>query len=705
MFNKVLDRRNRIKTLTLAVLLILGVLLTLAIGFFPGIDAAESADIQISPGVPILVDAGEDRAIQRAVKDLQRDLQTVFGQESPIVTSASDLGDQVAIVITRNGSQTADLTLMGTEAHSIMVKDVGDAARIVLQGTDTRGTIYAIYTFSERFLDVPPLWFWASWKPQQQTEITVPRNTNLRFSSPQVAWRAWFPNNKDLLRGWQKTNPTNDADDVIFETMLRLKLNVINVGEDIGDYPSPQAGLKRARQARDRGLAVTTPYLGAFRYWDKYWRLVRQQEPPVLALVNREKFDEFWIYHINLLRREKLEMVWGIGFRGAKDQAFYEAMPDAPEDDAGRARVIQEMILRQITLLKRVTNQEDLVMQTMLYAENSKLFAQGLLRLPEEPGLIWTFAADNRDHFPGVELRRVISPANQPIGYYMNLQFTSSGAHLAQAESPWKMEQNFRIAQAASQKPMQFSIVNVGNVREFVLTIAANAQMMWNFAEYNSDSFVEQFGDRYFGARYANQIASLYKDFFASYWQQKPGDIPGFEQQYLFHDLRISHASEALLKHIQTGQFKANPFSDRQDFYRIEPADGKTNQVDAIIQGTDESKRKLRSVLSTCEALRETLDPPGQVFFNDNLCVQTHFMQQANQLLNSLAHAFKSLPDHRKTLEYLTQAKQATEAMPRVLKAAEHNPFAGWYGDEQIFGVKKLNDAIEQAAIAISATP
>lgn len=363
------------------------------------------------------------------------------------------------------------------------------------------------------------------------------------------------------------------------------------------------------------------------------------------------------------------------------------------------------MILRQITLLKRVTNQERPVMQTMLYAENSKLFAQQLLRLPEEPSLIWTFSSDNRDHFPGVELRGAIAPPNQPIGYYMNFQFTSSGAHLAQAESPWKMEQNFRIAQAASQQPLQFSIVNVGNVREFVLTIAANAQMMWNFTEYNSDAFVKQFCDRYFGAKYANQIASLYKEFFASYWQQKPGDIPGFEQQYLFHDLRISHASEALLKHIQTGQLKAKPFSDRKDFYRIEPANGKTTQVDAIIQGTDGSIKKLRSVLSNCDALNKTLDPQGQTFFNNNLCVQADFMQQANRLLNSLAHAFKSLPDKRKTLEYITKAKQSTEAMPRILEAAEHDRFAGWYVDEEIFGVKKLNDAIDRAAIAISATP
>ena len=690
--------KKLLKTVTLAVAT------TLIVSFFSSIDAAKPADIRIKPGVPILVEASENVAIQKAVNDLKRDLNKVFGKESPVITNSSALKGQAAIVVTCQGSETAALRepkLVGTEAHAVMVKDNGGAARVVLQGADTRGTIYAIYTFSDRFLDVPPLWFWASWKPKMKKEVVIPQNTNLRFGSPHVTWRAWFLNNQDLIRGWKKTFRTNDVDEAIFETMLRLKLNVINVGEDIGDYPSMQPGLRRALRARDRGLAVTTPYLASFRYWDKYWQSVGNQEPPKLALTNIQKFDEFWTYHINLLLRQKLEIIWGIGFRGASDQGFYDNMPDAPQDDAGRAKVIQDMISRQVNLLKKVTGQEHPVMHTMLYSEKSKFFAKGLLRPPAEPSLIWTFSSENRDHFPNTDVRGFTSPTDQPIGYYMNLQFTSSGSHLAQGESPWKMENNFRMLQAVSQKPLQFSLLNVGNIREFVLSSSANAQMMWDFTGYDTDSFVKQFCTRYFGAKDAEQIASLYKDFFASYWQQKKGEIAGFEQQYIFQDLRLSHASEELLKLLKKGKFNANPFNDRgKGFYRIVPADsGKKNQIDAVIKGTDASIKKLRSVISESHALDKTVAQQGRTFFNDNLRVQASFMLEANQLLNSLARALKSFPDKQKTLEYLLKAKQAIETMPSVLAEAEHDNFEGWYSKEEIFGIKKLKDSVSQAII------
>ncbi len=679
--------------------------ITLFISLFPIINAAKPVDIKIGPGVPILVDASEDGAILKAIDDLKRDLNKVFGKESPLITNSSVLKKgQAAIVVTCRGSETAALrepTLVGTEAHAVMVKNDGGAARFILQGADTRGTIYAIYTFSDRFLDVPPLWFWASWKPKMKKQVAVPQNTNLRFGSPHTTWRAWFPNNQDLLRGWKKTSSKNDVDEVIFETMLRLKLNVINVGEDIGDYPSVQPGLRRARKARDRGLAVTSPYLASFRYWDKYWQLVRHQEPPQLALANSQMFDEFWTYHINLILSQKLEMVWGIGFRGASDQAFYDTMPDAPKDDAGRAQITQKMISRQVDLLKEVTGLEQPVMQTMLYSENAKLFAQGLLRPPADPSLIWTFSSDNRDHFPGAEIRGFTALKDQPVGYYMNLQFTSSGSHLAQGESPWKMEKNFRTVQAASQEPLELSILNVGNIREFVLSSSANAEMMWDFTRYNSDSFVKQFCVRYFGAKDALKLASLYKAFFASYWQQKKGEIAGFEQQYIFHDLRISHASEELLKLLKKGKFNANPFNDKgKGFYRIVPADsGKKNQIDSVIKGTDASIKKLRSVISASNALDKTIDEQGRAFFNDNLRVQARFMLEANLLLNSLAHAYKSLSDQKTNLKYLLNAKQATETMSIVLAEADHNNLEGWYSEEEIFGVRKLKDSVSQAII------
>lgn len=181
--------------------------------------------------------------MRRAAEDLCRDLQWVLGTRSPLLEQAPKEPGTVAIVITSQMQPSAsDPKLSGNEAHAIVVRD----RSVVLQGADLRGAIYAIYSFSERFLDAPPWWFWADWKPTTRTQIEVPGETSLSWKLPQVKWRAWFPNDTDLLSPWiQKDYATRW--NLVLETTLRLKLNMIDVGEYFDDT------MRKVRLPRDRG--------------------------------------------------------------------------------------------------------------------------------------------------------------------------------------------------------------------------------------------------------------------------------------------------------------------------------------------------------------------------------------------------------------------------------------------------------------------
>lgn len=53
-------------------------------------------------------------------------------------------------------------------------------------------------------LGIPPLWYWASWPVARRERIEVPGDFALRFAAPHVRWRAWFPNDQDLLTAWEK---------------------------------------------------------------------------------------------------------------------------------------------------------------------------------------------------------------------------------------------------------------------------------------------------------------------------------------------------------------------------------------------------------------------------------------------------------------------------------------------------------------------
>ncbi len=640
--------------------------------------------------------ADESEPVRRAARDLQRDLKAVLGAESPIIDHAPAQGVK-AIVIVGTGTgldRFRDSSVIGREAHAVFSR--GD--KVVLQGADMRGAIYSIYTFSERYLGVPPLWFWSSWKSTHKSSVEVPQ-AGVRFASPYVRWRAWFPNDEDLLTPWRARSQENY--EAFLETMLRLKMNTLE-GElmDRGSFDHPYQAGRQFRLARDRGLAVTGHHMRIFGsnydHWDLYWRKIRHQDPPPLTIANTAALEDFWRYHIETGMREKLEMIWLLGFRSNRDAPFWQLFPDAPASDPERALVIQDMMMREVALLKRVTGEPAPVMRVTLYNENSDFFAAGRLHPPDEPSLIWAFVAARRDHFPAADIRGYRNDARRPMGYYLNFQFTSSGAHLASAEGPWKMERNYRMVNAISVRPLEFSVVNAGNIREFLLELSANASMMWDFEGYRTDNFLKSYCAQYFGEERAARIASLYRDFYQSYWMQRRPDLPGFERQYVFQDMRFARAMEQILPLIPGGR-NLNPLNELKmdkngGYFRIIPEDNGTHsQTEAILKGTADSIVRLKAVVAML--------PPGQnEFLNDSLRVPAAFMLHLNEALHDVAEAMYVMPDRARAAEDLDAASQALGAMRAALHESEHDQFEGWYRSDRLFGIGALEKRVAKAA-------
>lgn len=647
---------------------------------------AAGGAVHLPPGVPIYLSDSQPEPVRRAVKDLTRDLMAVLGKESPILNREDPV--RPGIVVADCGG------LPGRESHAVFTR----GGSVVLQGADVRGTIYAIYTFSEHYLGVPPLWFWSSWRPVHKTSVEIAAGTRLYFPPPHVRWRAWFPNDEDLASPWKAKSPGNF--EAVIETILRLKMNTLEGGMmDSESFDHPYQAGREVRLVRDRGLALTGHHMLVFgsslNHWKLYWRKIRHQEPPPLTIANTKGLEDFWRYHIETGVREKLEMVWLIGFRGNRDIPFWEFFPDAPAGDAERARVIQDMMAREVALLKAVTGNPAPIMRITLYHENSDFFAAGLLHPPTDPTLIWAFVAARRDHFPAADVRGFKNDAQRPVGYYFNFQFTSSGAHLAQAEGPWKMEKNFRMVEAISGRPLEFSVVNAGNAREFLLELSSNARMMWNFDTFRADTFLKEYCSQYFGAEKATRVAALYRDFYNSYWTQRKPDLAGFDRQYVFQDMRYARALEQILSAMAKGR-NLNPLNETSmgadgGYFRIVPADnGATSQIEAILKGTGESIGKLNSLVTRSEM-------PVTTFFNDQLRTQARFMLGLNQTLHAVAQAMTELPDKGKALKSLEEAQHSLACLRGILHDAEHDQFAGWYDGDRLFGLKHLGEIMQTA--------
>jgi hypothetical protein len=364
-------------------------------------------------------------------------------------------------------------------------------------------------------------------------------------------------------------------------------------------------------------------------------------------------------------------------------------------------RLFNRTVNRQIEILKE-ENGGCLPMTRMIfYDEISDLLAEGLLKPPAEENLIWNFVAARRDHFPNDDIRAISIDKNINIGYYMNFQFTSTGSHLTPAEGPWKMEKNYRYVDSKNDKPVTFSVVNSGNNREHLLELSANAEMMWNFNTYDSDQFMKQFCATYYGEEQAEAVADLYEKFFVAYWNQKKNDLEEFERQYIFHDLRYKQAVKQLSA-IFHDSVNMNPLKDYgweqlpNRTFRIVPEDnGAHNQIDALLIGTKTSFEKFKELVHGADSILNYLSPEQQVFYNDNLRYQAHFMMHLNNALFHYVKAYitESYDDKTKLLQ---QSHYAAEKARLSLYDMAHGNFETWYAHERIFDIDDFVNRIQE---------
>ena len=648
----------------------------------------------------IRVPASEKSQVMLAVQALQKDFKKVMNFTPAIVQSEQTReGVRIVVVNDENSDGRALISnpreLDDFESHRVYVDATSNS--IVLHGKDMRGTIYAIYSFSERILGVPPLWYWCSWEPEVKEQIQMPADYDYFCPSPQVRYRAWFPNDEDLFIPWRRKSTDNN--ERWLETMLRLKLNTVEYTATVTNSGTLN---NEALLYKKYGLVLTSHHMialnNSFSNWDSYWKNVRGMTPPTLSVNDLNSLKEFWQFSINAVLNSGVENLWQIAFRGKTDQPFWEIFSDAPSSDAERGRIISEMVKIQYDMICQSTGDPNPFVRMTFYDEISSLLAKGYITPPVATNMLWTFVAGRRDHYPFDDIVQWQNTDNVQLGYYMNLQFYSTGAHLAPAEGPWKMEDNYRYVQSKGKQT--FSVVNAGNVREFLMEMAANAAMMWNSDTYSTNDFLLQYCKQYFGEEHAQEIANLYHDFYYAYWCQKKSDFPrGFDRQYIFQDLRHERAIKQI--NDKWNSYTANPLSDigyesiPGRSFRIEGS----SQVDSIIAGTAREMVAFSDVANRCDAIINQIPAAQRTFFYDNLSAYAHYMSHVSACLHYFTLAYKS-----KTNRYdnLALSLEEMKAAKKALTDSQHDIFSTWYASDDKFA---MNAKIEMIQKRLEETP
>ena len=656
----------------------------------------------------IVFSGQEPGPLKIALEAFRKDFANVMGAAPTVANEMDGDRSQPEIVIINRASgglappSNKARPLDGFESHRIYAD--AENNRIYLDGNDHRGAIYAMYTFSEEFLGIPPLYHWTSWVPVRKNRITVPADSDIFFKSPQVRYRTLLPGDQDFFNPWK--DAAEEHQNILLETTLRLKLNTVEGYTTI----QPGYGMRDYARLIDKyGLVLTSHHTSglntSFSTWRDYWRVVRNMEPPEYRLANRQAILDFFRHNAETVQESGIENLWSVAFRGERDQPYWAIFEDAPADDKDRAEVINEMLQIQLDLVKEVTGNPEPYARITFYDEIADLLSKGYLRPPEGENMIWTFVAARRDPYPYDDLVQFDPAKPVKLGFYMNFGFASTGAHVAPAEGPWKMEFNYRYINDKS--PLYFTVVNVGNMREFLLELSAHAAMMWDYESYDTDRFVEEYSARYFGAEHAPAIARLYRDFYEAYWQPKPTEFEGMERQFLFQDLRYARVFDHVLERpfFQDGGPDPNPLHE----IGYERMPGRTfridlehndadNQVDAILNGMQKTIPRFESVAARSSEMLLQLDDDKRTFFNDNLRVFSYYMTHLSKTMYHFMYAYKHQADTDVLVRNLDLAYIEAVRAQQYLHEAQHGVFSTWYSDAEplarTFQIDKLQETL-----------
>ena len=375
---------------------------------------------------PVLVQEGETDAVKIAAGSLRSDLEKVFGRADETEKRRDSAAEAEDGRADGAGSRNVPAILAGTlgvsadfdalteperiaacglygengklrkEGYLMYVRE----GRLIIAGTDRRGTIYGIYELSG-MLGVSPWYFWADVPVREKEEFFLPEDFE-KADWPSVEYRGIFINDEEELDRWVKKHMGEDTIGVktyekIFELLLRLKANYIWPAMHVNSF-----NVKKENGAlADRmGIVAGTSHCDMLmrsnnREW-KPWIAKKGYTDAVYDYSipgrNREILQEYWRESVE--QNRDFEVCYTLGMRGIHDSGFEtEAILQLPEEErqAAKVKLLETVIHDQRRILKDVLGKETM-MTFIPYKEVLDLYDAGL-QVPEDMTLVW--ANDN----------------------------------------------------------------------------------------------------------------------------------------------------------------------------------------------------------------------------------------------------------------------------------------------------------------------
>lgn len=625
----------------------------------------------------------DNEYVIKAVKDLADDFKKI--SEYCVFPEIKDTETPKCIVIEKNSKLTTD----PVSDETFTIKTEGE--KIIISAPTYLGTMWGIYTFSEKILGVDPCYLFNDLAIAKKERLET-EDINIEDKPEGFSFRGIFINDEDLLTGFRDGGGIRHLDFIYYgltveksvmekvvETALRLKLNLIIPASFLDIDNPPEKALADA--VAERGIYVSQHHvepLGLSSYTFGNYCKKNKKSGEFSYITNPEIMEEAWRFYAKKWAQYD-NVVWQIGLRGKSDRPVWQEDTPTEEELKKYGQFISSAYKKQKEIVIDATDGRAKHFTSTLWMEGSTLAEKGLLTIPCDT--VAVFADTGPNQMYGPEFYNVPRQKGKKYGIYYHLQYFCCGPHLAPQTGIDKLYYNIKLAKDAGDD--SYSIINISNVREFTFELSAYSQMMWNTSKFSKEEYIDKYCKKY--GKNKTKAKKLISDYF--------GKLPEIDVKHLLkhHEQYFNYSLKKAPKGIKNFVLKEGNILEHGqiiiDSFHRDLGDQLCREFYEAIKPVIPEYEKICDSFyelskSADDPLKKHTEVKWLLYAKTLLCIYKWYtnlyeakmycdLYKSEEMKKSLSHACESLK------EYLD-----------LRKCAEYGYFANWYRGDLKMNIK-----------------
>jgi hypothetical protein len=413
-----------------------------------------------------------------------------------------------------------DVSDVQNKWESFLIKVIAPN-KLIIAGSDPRGTAYGIFHLS-KLMGVSPWVWWADATPQKRKQLFI--SGSYSSKEPTVKYRGIFLNDEDWgLQPWAAKTFEPETGDIgpktyakIFELLLRLRANLIWPAM----HPSTKAFFHypgNAQMATDYAIVIGSSHAEPMlRNNVDEWKEKTMGEFNFIS--NHDTIYRYW--EDRVIQSKGFNAFYTLGIRGVHDSKMLGANTLQEQKEVMTKAVKEQRDL----LVKHINPAIEKVPQAFIpYKEVQDIYDAGF-EVPKDVILVW--CDDNYGyikHFPN-EKERTQKGGN---GVYYHISYWGrphdylwlSSTHPAQVYTQMRM--------AYDKGAKEMWIVNVGDIKPAEYLTELFLDMAWSIDSIANnrkglETHLQNFLAREFGTATAKEIVVLMNEYYRLAYIRKP---------------------------------------------------------------------------------------------------------------------------------------------------------------------------------------